>query len=179
VAGLDGRLTAVSTEDGRVRWRVETGGPIYSSPALGEERVFVGSQDGHLYAFDRSTGDLAWKVSGGGGEVNGSPAYHEGRVVIGTDAGVVLCVKAETGETLWKVTTGGQIKSRPSFRGPLAWITGYDGYLHGIDWSTGSEMARIRTDSSAFSSPAIHEDTAYFGALDGRFFAIRLEAVSS
>lgn len=176
VAGLDGRVTALSGDRGKVLWQVETGAPIYSTPAVGESRVFVGSQDGSVYAFDRATGDLAWKTPAGSGEVNGSPAVQEGRVVIGTDAGTVLAMDAETGKVLWTVATGGQVKSRPAFLGPRVWVTGYDGLLHGIDWKNGSETAVIRTESSAYSSPTIDENVAFFGALDGRFFAIRLQS---
>jgi outer membrane protein assembly factor BamB len=56
------------------------------------------------------------------------------------------------------------------------WVTGYDGFLHGIDWRSGTETTKIQTASSAFSSPTIDEDVAFFGALDGRFFAIRLRS---
>src|SRR5207249_11579981 len=33
-----------------------TGGPIYSSPAVANGLVYVGSDDGNLYAFDAITG---------------------------------------------------------------------------------------------------------------------------
>ena len=48
--------------------------------------------------------------------------------------------------------------------------------MNGIDWRNGNEMTSIRTESSAYSSPTIDEDIAFFGALDGRFFAIRLRS---
>jgi PQQ-like domain len=37
---------------GGIRWRVQTGGAVRSSPAVTATRVFVGSGDGTLYAID-------------------------------------------------------------------------------------------------------------------------------
>ena len=40
---------------------------IYSSPSMSPDgtRVFVGSDDGFMYALDSATGTLAWKVDAG------------------------------------------------------------------------------------------------------------------
>lgn len=176
-AGLDGHVFALDADTGKIRWQADTGSPIYSSPASGGGKLYVGSKSGQLYAFDAVTGATAWKLDAGS-EVNGSPGYYDGMVVVGTDAGVIVGVTAETGEQAWQITTGGEIKSRPAFVGRMAWIPGYDGVLHGIDWRSGEEVRQIRTDSSAFSSPAIRDGVAYYGAMDGRFFAIRVVGMS-
>ena len=39
---------------GGVKWRVQTGGAVRSSPAVTATRLFVGSGDGHLYALERT-----------------------------------------------------------------------------------------------------------------------------
>jgi outer membrane protein assembly factor BamB len=49
--GADGRLTALSLEDGAERWSLEVGAPISSSPAVAAGLVLVGCDDGRLYAF--------------------------------------------------------------------------------------------------------------------------------
>jgi len=77
------------------------------------------------------------------------------------------------------VTTQGEVKSRPALWRGLAWVTGYDGFFYGVETGSGNVKARIRTDSSLFSSPAIEDGVAYFGALDGRFLAVRLGPAAS
>jgi outer membrane protein assembly factor BamB len=47
----DGKVYALSPA-GEVRFAVATGGPIWSSPALAPGRLYIGSNDGHLYAIE-------------------------------------------------------------------------------------------------------------------------------
>jgi hypothetical protein len=58
----DGRLYALDSATGRVRWAAPTGGPILSSPAADARagRVYVGSEDMHVYAFNLTDGKQAW-----------------------------------------------------------------------------------------------------------------------
>jgi PQQ-like domain len=44
-----------------VVWRAQTDGPVRSSPAIDGDAVFVGSEDGYLYAFDRVNGRTLWR----------------------------------------------------------------------------------------------------------------------
>src|SRR5262249_24056423 len=68
-------VTAVDLATGRVRWRFEAGKDLpfdwewdywLSSPAIAENRVFVGSGDGELYALELSSGRRLWELSTGG-----------------------------------------------------------------------------------------------------------------
>jgi outer membrane protein assembly factor BamB len=54
------------------------------------QRVFVGSDDGNLYALDLATGGERWRFEAGGA-ICASPAVGEGCLVIGTEQGVVYC----------------------------------------------------------------------------------------
>jgi hypothetical protein len=43
-------------------WSAVTGSPIFSSPAVANGVVYVGSDDGELYAFNAATGALLWSA---------------------------------------------------------------------------------------------------------------------
>jgi len=45
-------LYALDAETGQELWRYETGGVVYSSPAVSEGTVYVGSKDNNLYALE-------------------------------------------------------------------------------------------------------------------------------
>ncbi|MCC2606307.1 outer membrane protein assembly factor BamB [Planctobacterium marinum] len=64
------------------------------------QKVFLGSENGLVFAIDVDTGKVAWqsKVKG---EVLASPAVDEGVVVVNTGAGVMHALDAETGEQRW------------------------------------------------------------------------------
>ncbi len=178
VGDLNGRVTAYDPATGSRVWRAEGLGAIYSSPVVAEGKVILGAGTGAVLALDAATGETVWSVDAAS-DVGGSPAYHEGRVVIGADSGRILGIDVAMGQVVWQGTVGGAVKSRPAFLGEAVWITAYDGVLHGFDWMTGKELAGIRTDAASFSSPRIGDGTAYFGAMDGRVFAVRLGLAGS
>jgi outer membrane protein assembly factor BamB len=60
--------------DGQLRWKFLTGGPVYSAPVYDRSGViFVGSNDGHVYAIG-AQGQERWRIDLGN-EVRSSPAF--------------------------------------------------------------------------------------------------------
>ena len=55
-----GAVTALRAKDGNIAWREYTGGAIYFPPALEAGRLFVGSADGRVHAFEAATGKRLW-----------------------------------------------------------------------------------------------------------------------
>lgn len=64
IAGSDGSVRAVALADGKTAWTAWTGGAILTSPVFAHGRVYAGSADGWVYAFDARNGALAWKWRG-------------------------------------------------------------------------------------------------------------------
>jgi eukaryotic-like serine/threonine-protein kinase len=62
-----------------VRWSFHTNGEVVSSPAIVGGVVYVGSNDGNLYAIDESSGKLHWKFETGSA-IPSSPAVAAGIV---------------------------------------------------------------------------------------------------
>ena len=64
-------------------WQYTTGGPIFSSPAVANGVVYVGTYNSFLYALDARTGAFKWSYLTGG-EVRSSPAVVNGVVYFGS-----------------------------------------------------------------------------------------------
>ena len=45
---------------GKAVWKNYTAGPVYYPPAISDDRLFVGSADGRVYAYEAKTGRLLW-----------------------------------------------------------------------------------------------------------------------
>ncbi len=58
-AGDDGVVRAIKGD--RILWQAHTGGSVNFPPVLSNDRVYVGSNDGRVYAFDAASGELLWK----------------------------------------------------------------------------------------------------------------------
>jgi len=61
LSGSDGVVRAVASATGELRWTAYTGGPIRYPPAVWNSRMFVGSGDGWVYAFEVATGRRLWR----------------------------------------------------------------------------------------------------------------------
>ncbi len=59
VADRNGAISAFDS-DGKLAWKSYTSGPIYYSPSVRHDRVYAGSADGRVYAFEAKTGKQLW-----------------------------------------------------------------------------------------------------------------------
>jgi outer membrane protein assembly factor BamB len=75
-------LYALRTEDGHLLWKYQTGNIIRGAPAIWEQLLFVGSDDGNLYGLNRETGALVWHYRLGGAIVAG-PTVAGNRLLVG------------------------------------------------------------------------------------------------
>jgi outer membrane protein assembly factor BamB len=60
IGDRSGAVQAIDA-DGKQKWKAYTGGAIYYSPAVSRGRVYVGSADGWVYAFEAATGRRLWR----------------------------------------------------------------------------------------------------------------------
>ena len=77
-------------------WKFKTGGPVKSSAALENGRVYIGSDDGQLYALQLSDGHKLWTCKTEG-SVESSPLVLSNRVFVGSTDGFLYCVDAADG----------------------------------------------------------------------------------
>ena len=78
------------TPDGKAAWTFMTRSRVESSPAIADNRVFVGSNDGRFYVLNLTTGEKLWEFNAGGA-LSASPAIAKGRIVIGSQDGKLYC----------------------------------------------------------------------------------------
>ena len=173
------------THFGGVQWRVQTGGPVQSTPVVARGTVYVGSGDGHLYALDSRTGVERWRFAAGRA-ITSSPAVAEGLVYVGSRDGAYVAVDAATGRLRWRVRTGPDAPlawgfesgdlytASPAVAGGLALLGGSDGQVWAVDAADGSVRWRFRTGGRVRSSPAVVDGRVYVGSMDGTLYALEL-----
>ena len=84
-----------------VKWTFHTHGEVVSSPAVVEGVVYVGSNDGNLYAIDQQTGAQKWTFSTEA-RISSSPAVDHGLVYFNSYDGNFYAVDTATGKLRWK-----------------------------------------------------------------------------
>ncbi|MCL4203761.1 MAG: PQQ-binding-like beta-propeller repeat protein [Pirellulaceae bacterium] len=120
-SSLTDRVAAYDTDSGRLLWDFYAEGPVRLAPVAWRDRVYFGSDDGHLYCLDIADGTLLWKFRAvpslrktlGNGRmislwpVRGGPVLQDGRIYFA--AGVwsfegvfVYALNAEDGRMIWR-----------------------------------------------------------------------------
>ena len=142
--GWDGRVRAVDTDDGTVRWatmltadRPATLGMVDDSPVLFDNKVIIGDGAGRLHALDFHTGAVLWtKVldTHANARIFSSPVMAEGRIIVGvgsyelafekptyTFKGSVVAIDPTSGNELWRFFTSND--DATSGAGASVWST--------------------------------------------------------
>ena len=120
-------------------WRYATDGWVVNAPAVIDGMVFVGSDDGYIYALDAVTGRLVWRHETSD-VVRSTPAVSGGIVYAGSNDGYVYALSVETGEVLWLYYTEMQVEYTPLVSDGLVFVGAMSefGYgVHAVDDTSG------------------------------------------
>lgn len=121
-SGGTGSPRSTSTP-GVERWRFETAGAVLSAPAIAVGTLFVGDDQGTLYAVDAARGEQRWRFNAGY-EKHSSPTVVDGQVFFASDRGALYVLDAHTGEMIWTVETGFHDGTSPAVAGDKVYVVG-------------------------------------------------------
>jgi outer membrane protein assembly factor BamB len=152
-------------------WRFTTTDQIWSSPALSNGVLYVGSQSKSLFAVDARTGTSKWGFPTNA-PIVGSPALADGIVYIGNFDNNLYAVSAETGDELWSFPTGGPLISSPAVADGLVYVGSNDFSVYAVDAQSGAQRWRYETEERVLSSPAVVDGVVYIGSHDHNVYAI-------
>ena len=179
-----------------------TSAGVYSSPAVANGVVYVGTRDDNLYAFAvgcNSGGGTCTPLWTGatGGAIDSSPAVANGVVYVGSAdhklyAFAVGCNSGGGACTpLWTASTGFNILSSPTVAGGVVYIGSQDASLYAFD-AAGvtrcSGVAPARTclplwtgptgNAIDGSAPAVSGGVVYIASQDGKLYAFGVGCAS-
>ncbi|SER28128.1 outer membrane protein assembly factor BamB family protein [Natrinema salaciae] len=145
----------------------------------GDPTVYVGSNDGNLYALDTRTGEIEWSFEAES-KVLSSPTVADGTVYVGDDEGFVHAIDAADGTERWSFDSEkefGEVFSSPTVVDGTVYVGAYDSIwdedtLYALDAETGSEQWSFDTGGDVYSSPTVVDGTVYIGSNDNNVYAI-------
>ena len=94
-----------NVSNGKLVWNYTTGGDVWSSPAVANGTVYVGSDDHNVYALNATTGTKLWQY-GNPYPMESSPAVANGVVYVGSWDGTLNAINATTGTFVWSTLSG-------------------------------------------------------------------------
>ena len=150
------------TEDVTVDWTFEREETMRGGPVIADGTVFVGCDDGELYALDLDDGSLEWSVTTRA-RVRKHPAIYDNHLIVSTGVGVDA-YDTRTGDLEWSFgdeeTYGA---TTPVVHdGTVVFGTG-EPYVYALDAATGAQYWRYEADRNLRGVAAIHDGSVYIG----------------
>src|SRR5215469_5206909 len=153
------------------KWALNTGGAIESSTAVVNGVVYIGSDDGDVYAVEAATGAKIW-AHHVGGSVASAPAVARGVVYVGSTSGTMYALSAATGAKLWGHALGAAIVSSPAVAGGTVYVGPENDNFYALSPATGAVRWRHALDSFITSSPAVVRGVVYICSASGQVYAL-------
>ena len=190
------RLIALDLE-GNWLWDKELPTGSFSSPAVSDDKVFVGcenTKNNSLYALNSETGEVEWSAAVGP-IGRASPVVHDNKVfVVVKEQAIplvsartkVVAVNADTGKILWNVTISNPMlttydlaASTPAAYSDALFVASPDGTLYALDvddgttkWTKTVYTKSLISTQVLVSSPAYADGMVYIGTPDGVIYAL-------
>lgn len=174
---LLGRAPGALPDSMALVWKFKTDGAVKSSPAIDDGLVFIGSDDGNIYAIDLRTGGRVWAYETGDA-VEAAPCVVDGSVFVGSSDTFLYAIDAKSGSLKWKYETDAQILGAANWTrspdGQWTWILvgSYDNKLYCLDSANGEVVWTYETDSYINGSPAVGEGKVIFGGCDAMIHVV-------
>jgi outer membrane protein assembly factor BamB len=129
VGTMSNQVLAIEWKKPAVAWTFEAAQraqAYYSSAAVTDALVVVGSRDKLVHALDRKTGKEVWNFATRG-RVDSSPVIAGQRVYVGSLDGNLYVLDLATGKEIQKFRVGGQITASPAVANGKLYIGNQDG----------------------------------------------------
>jgi len=155
-----------NTENGKVfnynlsgerLWEYETKTILHSSPALGNNIIVFGNDDGEILGINAKQGTLLYKEKIGDSFFCGATVENN-TVYIGNDNGNLYSLELSSGIVKWKFDTGSRITMVPVFNETHIIVGNLKGELFSIKKETGKLNWRTNTKGVLNASPLLTEN---------------------
>lgn len=152
-----GALRALGREGGVTQWMRTLAMPIRGALTLANGKLFAGSSDGKIYAFDSANGVAQWSYDCGA-PLNSQPVVSGSRVYVGSEDGNLLALDEGTGKLLWHYRTKGAVRGPVANGNDVVYFGSRDGYVYAVNTTSGRLIWRKRTGAGVQAVVRAGED---------------------
>jgi len=148
-----GDLVLLAWADGREVWRTPMPAPVSAPIAAGEDRIWVGLDDGRVLAIGLGDGKPAW-TKALGARVLGVTAIGD-RLFVGAADNFLHVLKAKGGDLAWRWRTGGDVAGHAVADARRVYYTSLDAMLRAHDRRRGDMRWQRPLTSRAVGGPLL------------------------
>jgi outer membrane protein assembly factor BamB len=159
----------------RLAWSYKAGGPVTSGAAVAGGVAYIGSEDGHIYAFRAASGHLIRKIPVGGA-VTAAVTVARGALFATTADGRVHALPITAGGPSWQYRTGQPVAGWPAVARGVVYVGGDDHDVYALDAGSKRLKWQHRTGGPVRPGPlpgrGSYDDLVYVGSDDGNVYAL-------
>lgn len=156
----------------KVKWCVQTGTAIYSSPVVEGNKVFVGDDAGILTAYNLKTGKKLWAYQSGN-RIVGTPAVENGIVVFGSADQHIYGIDAKNGSLKWRIQAEAPVLGAVTIQQGIAYIGSSDHIFRAIDIQNGKVVWTYnKVKGYVETKPLVTNNQVIFGAWDNTLYSL-------
>jgi eukaryotic-like serine/threonine-protein kinase len=169
-----------------LQWKFTTRAPIFSTPVIVDDVVYVGSLDSTLYAVEMSSGKVKWKFKTGG-EIRSTVCSSDEHLFVYSGDATLYSIHRSSGKLLWTFKTKGGIlgdrrydfadyyQSSPVISNSRIFFGAGDGRVYALSTTDGALVWSFKTQGIVHTTPALYKDQLFIGSFDGNLYALRQE----
>lgn len=154
------------------KWCVQTGTAIYNSPAVEDDRLFVGDDAGELTAYQLKNGKKLWTFKAGN-RIVGTPAARKGIVVFGSADHHIYGVDTQNGKLKWQVKAQAPVLGAVTIDDDIAYIGSSDHVFRAININNGEVLWTYnKVRGYVETKPLVTNQDVIFGAWDNTLYSL-------
>jgi len=170
-------------EKPKTKWVFKIKSPVFSSPIVSEDIVYIGGLDSIFYAIDISSGHEKWRFRTNG-EIRSAPVIYGARVFLNGGDGSLYALDKKSGKRIWKFNAICERKydfadyfhSTPVINDRILYFGSGDSNFYAVDSDNGHLIWSFKTGNIVHTTPAICNDRIFFGSFDGFVYALKLKS---
>lgn len=179
-----GTVVSLDPASGKKLWEKNIGVPVRASPTAVNDKVFVVTTEGHVFALAGFDGGELWTFRGVPEKTSiissPSPAVESGIVVVPYPSGELVALRADDGTTIWSENlarnrTVSSLASlsdaaRPAIDGGVVYAVGHAGRLIATQVKTGERLWALNVPGT--QAPVIAGENLFVVDTSGQLHAI-------
>jgi len=144
---------------------------VETSPSVVNGIVYVGGNNGIVYALNAVTGKKEWEFETDG-RVRSSPAVVGETLYFGSSDNILYALNARDGSSQWRFEMGDSVDVSPTFHEDTVYIGNDEGHVYSLGASEGSQRWQFETDGQIHTSPAVDDESVYIATTNGSLYAL-------
>jgi outer membrane protein assembly factor BamB/calcineurin-like phosphoesterase family protein len=152
-------------------WTHSSSANVISTPAVVNNEVVFGNQNGIIEALDLNTGKRNWSFKTNG-PIFSSPDFANNKIVVGSADDFIYCLN-ENGKLQWKFKADASVLGCPLIENNIVYGGSSDHSFSAYDISNGKPIwSYQRLEGPVVSKPIISGNKIIFGAWDKNLYAL-------